>query len=86
MTNLYLGVPIVVAGLATLWAVWPEKYVAWIQAVKEKMSPAMRAGADGVQSIFPISSTRSWYPKFLRVIGILLWVLLLSVAYIFYKF
>ena len=82
----YLAVPIVVAGLATLWTVWPEKYVAWIQAMKNKMPPAMRAGADGVQAIFPVSSTKPWYPKFLRVVGILLWVFLLWFAYVFYKF
>jgi hypothetical protein len=81
----YRAVLIVVAGLATVWVVWPEKYVAWIQAMKQKMPPAMRAGADGVQAIFPLSSTKPWYPKLLRVIGILLWVLVLSFAYLFYK-
>jgi hypothetical protein len=85
-STLYRAVPIVVAALATLWAVWPEKYVAWIQAMKRKMPPAMRAGADGVQAIFPLSSSKPWYPQLLRVIGILIWVLLLSLAYTFYKF
>jgi hypothetical protein len=85
-SSLYLAVPIVVAGLATLWTVWPEKYVAWIQAMKNKMPPSMRAGADGVQAIFPLSSTKPWYPKFLRVVGILLWVFLLWFAYTFYSF
>jgi hypothetical protein len=43
-SSLYLAVPIVVAGLATLWAIWPEKYVGWLQAMKQKlkMTPAMR--------------------------------------------
>jgi hypothetical protein len=85
-SSLYLAVPIVVAGLATLWAVWPEKYVAWIQAMKQKMPPAMRAGADGVQAVFPLSSSKPWYPKLLRVIGILIWGVLLSLAYVVYKF
>jgi hypothetical protein len=85
-SSLYLAVPIVVAGLATLWAVWPEKYVAWIQGMKQTMPPAMRAGADGVQVIFPLSSTKPWYPKVLRVIGILIWVCLLSFAYTFHRF
>jgi hypothetical protein len=84
-SSLYLAVPIVVAGFATLWAVWPAKYVAWIQAMKQKMPPPMRAGADGVQAIFPLSSAKPWYPMLLRVIGILIWVLLLSFAYMFYK-
>ncbi|MGD0468239.1 MAG: hypothetical protein ABSA54_07685 [Terriglobales bacterium] len=54
--------------------------------MKQKMPPAMRAGADGVQAIFPLSSTKPWYPKFLRAVGILLWVFLLWFAYTFYKF
>jgi hypothetical protein len=85
ISGLYRAVPIVVAGLATLWAVWPEKYVAWLQAMKRRMPPAMRAGADGVDAILPFSSSKPWYPRFLRVVGILIWVLLLSFAYMFYK-
>jgi hypothetical protein len=85
-SGLYLAVPIAVAGLATLWAVWPEKYVAWIQGMKQTMPPAMQAGADGVQAIFPLSSTKPWYPKVLRVIGILIWVCVLSFAYMFHRF
>ena len=85
-SSLYLAAPIVVAGLATLWAVWPEKYVAWIQAMKQRMPPAMRTGADEVQAIFPLSSTKAWYPKFLRVLGVLLWILMLLLAYTFYTF
>src|SRR6266446_1277585 len=43
-SSLYLAVPIVVAGLVTLWAIWSEKYVAWLQAMKQKLkiTPAMR--------------------------------------------
>ena len=62
-SSLYLAVPIVVAGFATLWAVWPEKYVAWIQAMKQKMPPAMRAGADGVEAIFPLFIREALVPE-----------------------
>ncbi len=82
----YLAVVIVVVGLATLWAIWPEKYVAWLQGLKQKMPPAMRAGADRVDAVFPLSSSKPWYPKYLRVIGIVVWVILLSIAYMIYKF
>ena len=48
------------------------------------MPPAMRVSADRVAVMLP--SSKPWYPRFLRVMGILIWVLLLSFAYMVYKF
>ena len=86
--SLNLAVLLVVAGLATLWTVWPEKYTEWLQAMKEKlkMTPAMRAGVERVDAINPLSSSKPWYPKYVRAMGILIWVLLLSIAYMVHKF
>jgi len=83
-----LAVPVVVAGLATLWVIWPEKYVGWLQAMTEKlkMTPAMLAGVERVDAINPLSSSKPWYPKYVRAMGILIWVLLLSIAYMVYRF
>ena len=75
------AVPIIVAAFATLLILWPEKYVGWIRAMKQKMPPAMRAGADAMS---PLSSSKPWYPKYLRVMGILIWAGLLSLAYLGY--
>jgi hypothetical protein len=87
-SSLYLAVPIGLAALATWWAIWPERYVKWLQSVKEKVkvTPAMRAGVDRVEAVLPWSSSKPWYPKFLRVAGILIWAMLLSVLYMAYKF
>jgi hypothetical protein len=85
-SRLYIVLPILVAGLATLWALWPEKYVAWVQLLKRKMPPSMRAGAERVDAVFSLSSAKPWYPKYLRVIGIVIWLVLLSFAYMVYKF
>ncbi len=87
-SRLNLAFPIVIAAFATLWVVWPEKYVACLQAMKEKLkwSPAARAGVERVEAVFPISSSKPWYLKYLRVMGIVIWVLLLSIAYMVYKF
>ena len=80
--------PIVVAVLATWWAIWPEKYVAVLQAIKQPLrrTPAMRAGVDRVEAVFPLSSSKPWYPKFIRIVGILIWVTLLLFGYMVYKF
>lgn len=80
--------PIVVAVLATWWAIWPEKYVAVLQAIKQPLrrTPAMRAGVDRVEAVFPLSSSKPWYPKFIRIVGILIWVILLFFGYMAYKF
>jgi len=75
-----LAVPVIVATFATLWALWPEKYVGWIRAMKQKMPRAMRGGADAMGR----SSSKPWYPKYLRVVGILIWAALLSLAYLAY--
>jgi hypothetical protein len=88
ISRLNLAFPIVIAALATLWVVWPEKYVECLQAIKEKLkwSPAARAGVERVEAVFPLSSSKPWYPKYLRVMGIVIWLLLLSIAYMVYKF
>jgi hypothetical protein len=66
----------------------PEKYTEWIQATKEKlkMTPAMRAGVERVDAINPLSSSKPWYPKYVRAMGILIWVLMLAIAYMVYRF
>jgi hypothetical protein len=80
--------PIVVAVLATWWAVWPEKYVAVLQAIKQPLrrTPAMRADVERVEAVFPLSSSKPWYPKLVRICGILIWLVLLLVGYTVYKF
>jgi hypothetical protein len=80
--------PIVVAVLATWWAIWPENYVAALQAIKQPLrrTPAMRAGVDRVEAAFPLSSSKPWYPKFIRIVGILIWGILLFFGYMVYKF
>jgi hypothetical protein len=85
--RLYLTA-IVIAGLATWWAVWPENYVRVLEALKQPLrrTPAMRAGVDRVEAVFPLSSAKPWYPKFVRIIGILMWLVLLLLGYMVYKF
>jgi hypothetical protein len=84
-SRFYLVVPVLIAALATVWTLWPQKYVLWVQSLKGKMPPAMRAGADGVDALLPVSSSKPWYPKFLRIIGIVIWLILLSFAYMAYQ-
>jgi hypothetical protein len=83
--RLYL-LPTVVAILATWWAAWPEKYVAVLQAIKQPLrrTPAMRAGVDRVEAIF--GSSKPWYPKLIRICGILIWLVLLLFGYTIYRF
>jgi len=82
--RLYL-LPIVVAVLATWWAVWPEKYVVVLQAIKQPLRriPAGRAGVDRVESVF--GSSKPWYPKLVRICGISIWLVLLLLGYMVYK-
>jgi hypothetical protein len=84
MPKLYLAVPLLLASLAAVWTFWPEKYVAWLHAMTQKMPSAMRIGAEGVSDAFPFSTSKSWYSKFLRVMGLLLWLLLLMLACMFF--
>jgi hypothetical protein len=83
MHEAFIATGVVVAGLAILWMVWPARYVAWLQAMTQKMPPAMQAGANRWRS--PFSSSKPWYPTFLRIVGILIWVILLWLAYMIYK-
>jgi len=46
----------------------------------------MRSGVDRVEAAFPLSSSKPWYPKFIRIVGILIWVILLFFGYMAYKF
>ena len=46
----------------------------------------MRAGVDRVEAVFPLSSSKPWYPKLVRICGILIWLVLLVVGYTVYKF
>jgi hypothetical protein len=84
MPKLYLAVPLLLASLAAVWTFWPEKYVAWLHAMTQKMPSAMRIGAEGVSDAFPFPTSKSWYSKFLRVMGLLLWLLLLMLACMFF--
>ena len=77
---------IVLAGFATWWAIWPEKYVAVLQAIKKplRLTPAMRAGVDRAEAVFP--SSKQWYPRLMRICGIVMWLVLLWLGYMVYKF
>jgi hypothetical protein len=79
---------IVVASLATWWALWPAKYVAVLRAIKQPLrrTPAMRAGMDRVEAVFPLSSSKPWYPTVVRICGILILLTLLFLGYMVYKF
>jgi hypothetical protein len=72
---------IVMAVVGTWWVVWPDRYVAWLQATKQKLrrTPAMRSGVDRVEAVWPLTS-KPWYPQLVRVAGILLWVLVPWIA------
>jgi len=75
--------------LATWWTVWPDKYVACLETVKNKLlrrTPAMHAVVDRVEAVSPLSSSKPWYPGFMRLMGILMWVTLLCIAYMAYRF
>ena len=78
---------IVLAVLATRWAVWPERYVVVLQAIKQPLrrTPAMRAGVDRVEATV-FGSSRPWYPKLVRICGISIWLVLLLVGYMVYKY
>jgi len=65
------------AAVGTWWVVWPNGYVAWLQATKQKLlrrTPAMRAGVDRVEAFWPVTS-KPLYQQLVRVAGILLWVM-----------
>jgi hypothetical protein len=76
------------ACLATWWAVWPDRYIACLEAVKHRLrrTPAMRAAVDRVEIVSPLSSSKPGYSGLLRVCGILMWMVLLWVAYTAYKY
>ena len=87
MSMLYFLMPLLLVGLAAVWIFWPDRYVAWVNRMTGKMPPAMRAGAEAVHAAFPLSSSKPWYPKLLRAVGILLLLLLLPLAVIsFYAY
>ena len=57
--------PLLIMGIATWWMVAPTSYVACIRKV-----PLLWASA------YPMS-TKPWFSRYLRALGILLWVLFL---------
>ena len=64
------------AAVGTWWVVWPDRYVAWLEATREKLraiSSNARAGVDRVEAVWPVTS-KPWYPQMVRVAGILLWI------------
>jgi hypothetical protein len=68
---------VMMAAVGTWWVVWPNRYVAWLQATKQKLlrrTPAMSAAVDRVDAVWPINSSKPWYPQMVRVAGILLWI------------
>jgi hypothetical protein len=74
------------ASLGTIWTVWPDKYQRWVDGLFLGWGPAPQAAKARVRSIWPFSmSSKPWYPRFLRVVGVLIWVVLLGMAYLFYR-
>ena len=76
---------IVMAVVATWWVVWPQKYVAWLQAATRKLRQyaAAQAGHDRLEETsrefefvrsFP---SKPWYPQLTRSTGIVLWIMVL---------
>jgi hypothetical protein len=74
------------ASLATIWTVWPEKYQRWIDGLFLGRGPAAQAARTKLRSVFPFSlTTKPWYPTYLRVVGVFLWLVLLGTAYVLYR-
>jgi len=46
----------------------------------------MRAGVDRVESVWPLSSSKPGYAGFMRITGILMWAILLWIAYTAFRF
>jgi hypothetical protein len=75
-----------VASLATIWIVWPDRYQRWVDGLFLGWGPAAQAAKTRVRSVFPFSmTTKPWYPTCLRVLGILIWLALFGMAYMFYS-
>ena len=46
--------------------------------------PVARAAKTRVRSVLPFSmTTKPWYPAYLRVVGIFIWLALFGMAYLF---
>ena len=74
------------ASLATIWTVWPEQYQRWVDGLFLGWGPAAQAAKTRVRSMFPFSlTTKPWYPTYLRGVGVLIWLALLGMAYVFYR-
>jgi len=74
------------ASLATIWTVWPDKYQRWVDGLFLGWGPAAQSAKARVRSVFPFSlTTKPWYPKYLRAVGVLIWLVLLGTAYLFYR-
>lgn len=88
MTSWKLYIPLIVFSvLATWWIIWPEQYVAVLEAIKKplRQTSDMRAAVDRFESAFPLSPSKPWYPKFVRICGILIWIVVLIAGYEAYK-
>jgi hypothetical protein len=74
------------ASLGTIWIMWPDKYQKWVDGLFLGWGPAAQAGKTRVRSIFPFSmTTKPWYLTYLRVVGVLFWLVVLGIAYLSYK-
>jgi hypothetical protein len=72
--------------LATIWTVWPRHYQRWVDGLFLGWGPAAQAAKTRVRSIFPFSmTTKTWYPTYLRVVGVFFWLVVLGIAYLSYN-
>jgi hypothetical protein len=75
-----------IASLATIWTVWPRQYQRWVDGLFLGWGPAAHAAKTRVRSVFPFSLTKKpWYPTYLRVVGVLMWLVLLGMAYALHR-
>lgn len=72
---------VVLAVLATVWIVWPQKYQEWVDGFFSNWGPEAQAGRNRVRGMWPFSmTTKSWYPQYLRAVGVLLWIFLIGMV------
>jgi hypothetical protein len=86
MTLSNVSIVFFLASLATIWTVWPRQYQKWVDGLFLGWGPAAQAAKARVRSVFPFSlTTKPWYPTYLRVVGVFIWLVLLGTAYLFYR-
>ena len=77
---------LLLASLATIWTVWPEKYQRWVDGLFAVGAQQHKLLGERVRSVFPFSmTTKPWYPTYLRMVGVFIWLVLLGMAYLFYR-